>query len=209
MPQAKINAAGLRLVRLLVGNEPQTFESLIRSAGVTRTAVAEQLRVLLAAGLVERTIEKLNGRGRPRHRFAATRAALESLSASSQPLLVPAVWRAVDEIGGAELLEKVFKRVGSLLAERYSARITATDLKERLQQFVRLLEAEGALVELGRSRGRWHIRRRSCPFISLRNGHGTICAIDLDLLSAVAGREVRRVACRQEGSPSCVFEVAR
>jgi predicted ArsR family transcriptional regulator len=37
----------------------------------------------------------------------------------------------------------------------------------------------------------------------------TVCAIDLDLMSAVAGRQVRRIASRQDGSPSCIFEVER
>jgi predicted ArsR family transcriptional regulator len=209
MPEARINAAGLRVVKLLVGNEPQTIDSLIRAAGVTRTAVAEQLHALMAAGLVERTIEKLKGRGRPRHRFAATRAALASLSANNQSLVVPAVWQAIDELGGGELLKKVLKRVGRLLADHYSLRITATDPKERLQQFVKLLETEGALLELGRSNGRLVIRRRSCPFINMSDDKRTVCAIDLDLMSAVAGRQVRRIASRQDGSPSCIFEVER
>ena len=122
---------------------------------------------------------------------------------------MPAVWQAIDELGGGELLKKVLKRVGRLLADHYCVRITATDPKERLQQLVKLLETEAALLELGRNNGRLVIRRRSCPFINMSDDKRTVCAIDLDLMSAVAGRQVRRIASRQDGSPSCIFEVER
>ncbi|MGA2065839.1 MAG: ArsR family transcriptional regulator [Thermoguttaceae bacterium] len=209
MPEARINAAGLRVVKLLVGNPPQTVESLIRATGVTRTAVAEQLHALLAAGFVERTVEKLEGRGRPRHRFAAKRAALASLLADNQPPVVPAIWQAIHELGGDDLLKKVLQRVARLLANHYAASITAKDPKERVQQLVKLFESEGALVELCRSDGRLVIRRRSCPFINIADEKRNVCAIDLDLLSAVAGRRIRRIASRLDGSPSCIFEVER
>ncbi len=209
MPEAKINSAGLRVVKLLVGNEPQTVASLVRAAGVTRTAVTEQLHALLAAGLVERTVEKLKGRGRPRQRFAATSAALASLLGSNQSLVVPGIWQAIDEVGGPELLKKVLKRVGRLLSDHYSARITAMEPKERLQELVKLFEAEGALVELSRSGGRLVIRRRSCPFINVSDDKRTVCTLDQDLLAGVVGRPVHRIASRHEGSPSCIFEIDR
>ena len=54
MPDAIISAAGLRIVKLLVGNPPQTVSDLIGATRVTRTAVTEQLNELVAAGYVER-----------------------------------------------------------------------------------------------------------------------------------------------------------
>jgi predicted ArsR family transcriptional regulator len=209
MPEASISAAGLKIVKLLVGNAPQTICELIEAMGVTRTAVTEQLNELMEAGLVERTVEKLPGRGRPRHLFAANRSALLLLFADNQQLVVPAVWQAIEEAGGPELLKKILKRVGRSLAEHYCARITAKDPKERLHRFVELLEEEGSLVELHHSNGHLVIRKRSCPFISMCDSKRTICAIDLDVMSSVVGRPIRRIACRHDGHPSCVFEVER
>ena len=122
MPDATISAAGLRVMKLLVGNPPQTISDLIRAAGVTRTAVTEQLNELVAAGFVERSMERLLGRGRPRHRYKATDAALVLLFASNQHLVVPAIWRAIDEVGDEELANKIHQRVSHVLAEHYSAR---------------------------------------------------------------------------------------
>ena len=92
----------MRVVKLLVGHPPCTISELIDETGVTRTAVTEQLNELMASGFVERTVEKLPGRGRPRHRFSATKAALVLLFANNQQLVVPAIWKAIDEIGGED-----------------------------------------------------------------------------------------------------------
>ena len=95
MSHVTISTAGLRVMKLLVGNPPQTISELIRAAGVTRTAVTEQLNELVAAGFVERDTERLPGRGRPRHLYKATQAALVLLFASNQRLVVPAIWKAM------------------------------------------------------------------------------------------------------------------
>ena len=103
---ATISPAGLRIMKLLVGNPPQTVAELIRAAGVTRTAVTEQLNELVAAGFVERDTQRLPGRGRPRHLYRATDAALVLLFASNQRLVVPAIWRAILDVGGEELTQE-------------------------------------------------------------------------------------------------------
>ena len=76
MGYPNITPAAMRIVKSLVGTPPQTVVELMEATGVTRTAVTEQLNELEAAGLVERTVEKLSGRGRPRHRYATTNAAM-------------------------------------------------------------------------------------------------------------------------------------
>jgi len=70
------------------------------------------------------------------------------LFASNQRLVVPAIWRAIDELGDDDLADKIRKRVSHLLAEHYSAKITAKRPSERLRQFFDLLTAEGGLIEI-------------------------------------------------------------
>jgi predicted ArsR family transcriptional regulator len=207
MPNATISAAGLRVMKLLAGSPPKSVTELVRATGVTRTAITEQLNGLEGAGLVERAIERLEGRGRPRHIFSATNAALSLLFANNQHLLVPAMWQAIGEAGGPELMRKIAKRVSRSLAEHYSAQITATDPKERLRQFVALLREEGGLVEMGHKRKQTVVHKRTCPFISMVDEQHTVCTIDLDMMNAVVGRTVRRTACRHEGAPCCILEI--
>ena len=208
MADATVSAAGLRIVKLLVGNTAKTVADLIDETGVTRTAVTEQLNELVAAGFVERGTERLPGRGRPRHLYSATDASLLLLFASNQRLVVPALWRAIDEIGGEALSEKILQRVSSLLADHYNRRITARQPKERLKQLIELLNEEGALVEAVEQNGQLRMYKRSCPFISMLDDKRSVCCVDLEMMTAVVGREVRRTACRHEGAPCCTFEIA-
>jgi predicted ArsR family transcriptional regulator len=207
VPDLTISAVGLRMVKLLVGTEPQTITDLVRAIGVTRTAVAEQLNDLEAAGLVQRDTERLPGRGRPHYIYSATSSALVLLFASNQRLVVPAIWRAIEELAGAEMSKRILSRVSGFLADHYNAKIRATDPKERLKQFVDLLREEGGLLELQNENGHVALYKRSCPFISMADENRNICCVDLDMISNVVGAPVRQVTCRQDGSPCCVFEL--
>ena len=85
MPDIAISPAGLRIVKLLVGHPPQTVADLTRAAGVTRTAVTEQLNELMAAGFVERTDRAARPAAAGRATcYKATDAALVLLFAGNQ-----------------------------------------------------------------------------------------------------------------------------
>jgi predicted ArsR family transcriptional regulator len=199
----------MRIVKLLVGRAPQTVAQLIRAAGVTRTAVSEQLNELVAAGFAARSYERLPGRGRPRHLYSATDAALLLLFASNQHLLVPAMLRAVVDVGGDVLKQRVLKRVGCEMAEHYRERIDGKTPAERLRQMTELLCEEGDLVDVSEdSGGRLLINRRSCGFFSMFEESRSVCIVDEEMIGRVVGEPVRRTACRHDGDPCCQFVLA-
>ncbi len=198
----------MRIVRLLVGKPPQTVADLIKLTGVTRTAVTEQLNELVAAGFVDRGTESPAGRGRPRHTYSATNAALCLLFAGNQQLVVPAMWRAIEEAGGEALSKKVLRRVSRALAEHYSRQITVKDPKRRFRQLIELLGEEGVLVEAEQRNGNVVLSKRSCPFITMLDESHSVCCVDQAMMTQVVGRPVRRTACRYEGDPCCTFEIA-
>ncbi|NUQ63264.1 MAG: L-2-amino-thiazoline-4-carboxylic acid hydrolase [Pirellulales bacterium] len=207
---ATISAAGMRIVRLLVGRPPTTVASLIRVTGVTRTAVTEQLNELVGAGFVERRIEKLTGRGRPRHLYSATNHALLLLFASNQSQIVPAMWQSILEVGGEELVQRVLGRVSRALAEHYRQRIRGTTPQRRLDEMLQLLREEGSIVEVEKDKeGQLLLHRRSCPFFSMFDERTkAVCCIDQAMISEVVGAPIRRTACRHDGAPCCTFELA-
>ena len=208
MPDVAVSPAGMRIIRVLVGRKPVTVAQLIEAAGVTRTAVTEQLNELIAAGFVERSVERLTGRGRPRHVYRASHAALLMLFTSNQHLVVPAIWDAIREIGGNELSRKVLKKVARKLADHYRPKITGRTAAERLRQFARALSDEGHLVEIAQDqRGRPLMRKRSCAFISMFEDRRTVCEVDQEVLAALVDGPIRRIACRHDGQPCCVFQL--
>jgi DeoR family transcriptional regulator, suf operon transcriptional repressor len=208
MAQPIISPAGLRIIKLLAGNPPQTIAELLRAVGVTRTAIIEQLNELSAGGFVERQTQRLPGRGRPRYLYRATDAALVLLFASNEQLVVPAMWRAIRDVGGDDVLKKVVRRVSRLMAEHYNAKITSKRPEERLRQFLQLLAAEGGLIELSEADdGRVLFRKRTCAFLSMADSRRNVCHVDEEMMSYVVGRPVRRVCSRHDGAPCCTFEI--
>ncbi len=203
-----VSPAGLRIVKLLVGQPPKTVAALIRITGVTRTAVTEQLNDLVGARLVERSVERLPGRGRPRHVYKATDAAL-LLFANDQQVVMSALWRAVFDVCGENAAKKILKRVTRAMTDYYNQKITAKKPLERLRQLITHFASEGELIELVESQnGRWTLHRRSCPFANVADTRQIVCRIDQETINGVVGRHVRRVACRRNGDPCCTFEVA-
>lgn len=202
-----VSAAGMRVVKLLVGNPPQTVADLINAMGVTRTAVTEQLNELVAAGFVKRGTQRLPGRGRPRHVYSATDASLMLLFANNQRLVVPAMWRAIHDIGGNGLTKKVLRRVSRAMADHYKHRISSETPEERLRELTGLLCEEGGLVEAVDKDGQLVMRKRSCPFISMLDDKRSVCCVDQEMISQVVGRPVRRITCRHEGDPCCTFRI--
>ena len=210
MSQITVSDAGMRVVKLLVGNPPKTMADLIEATGVTRTAVTEKLNELVAAGLVARTIERTSSRGRPRHRYAATDAALLLLFADNRRLVVPALWKAINEIGGEKLTKKVLKRVGKSMAEHYRRRVKGRTPRTRLRQLMELLREEGGLLDVDSDGKRGlRIHKRSCPFFSMYEETQNVCTVDREMMSLVVGAKVKRTACRHEGDPCCTFELAQ
>ncbi|NMC19413.1 MAG: MarR family transcriptional regulator [Thermogutta sp.] len=207
MQDLSISHAGMRIIKLLVGEPPRSVADLIREMKVTRTAITEQLNELVAAGLVERKLQRLQGRGRPRHVYSATTGALLLLHAANQRLVFPAIWRAIHEIGGTKLTEEVIHRVSAVLARHYLQRIRSTTPAQRLSEMTALLQEEGVLVDMEEDMGRITIRQRSCPFIIMFEESRAACLLDREIFAMVAGAPVKQVACRHDGAPCCVFEV--
>ena len=198
----------MRVIKLLIGKPPQTVADLIRATGVTRTAVTEQLNELVAGGFAERSTERLAGRGRPRHLYSATDAALLLLFANNQRLLVPALWRAISEVGGEKLKDRVLERVSRELADHYSRRIDGKTPADRLRQMTELLCQDGDLVEIDEDPdGRLVMNKRSCGFFSMFEESRSVCCVDEAMMARVVGAPVRRTACRHDGAPCCRFEL--
>jgi predicted ArsR family transcriptional regulator len=207
MADVIVTAAGLRIIRLLVGQPPQTVSELATATGVTRTAVTEQLNDLLAGGFAERITERLPGRGRPHHLYRATSAAHLLLFADHQRLVAPALWAAINEVGGEELSARILRRASLMLADYYKSKITGTEPEERLRQMVSVLCHDGALIDLQSEGAGLQMHKRSCGFFSLFEPRRSICMIDEMVMSEVVGRPVRQVASRHDGAPCCVFEI--
>jgi predicted ArsR family transcriptional regulator len=207
MSRALVTAAGMRIIRVLVGNKPHTMAQLVEITGVTRTAVTEQLNELVSAGFVERSLQRV-GRGRPRHLFEATDAALTLLFENNQNLLGPAFLKALVEIAGHDVALKVMRRAAQDMAQHYNRQIAAQDPRQRMLEMAEILRREGVLVEVDQNEQTWQMRQRTCPFVDMIEDTRTVCDIECDLLSSVIRAPVELVGCRLDGCPGCSFQLS-
>ena len=203
-----VSATGMRLIRLLVGRPPRSVAELTKELGITRTGVMEQINELMAAGFVERSLEHLPGRGRPRNLFTTTDAALLLLFAGNQAVLVPAMWKAITELGGREMACRVVDRVAETLSEQYRRRISGTTPEERFREMSLLLREEGVEIEMDEQNDGLILYKRSCPFISMFEESESVCCVDQKMMALVVGRPVQRRLCRHRGDPCCSFVLA-
>ncbi|MEE9602144.1 MAG: hypothetical protein V3V75_02485 [Thermoguttaceae bacterium] len=205
---ATVSASGMRLVKLLVGQPPRGISELTEVVGTSRTAVAARLNELLAAGFVERSLQRSSGKGRPHNVYTTTDAALLLLFADHQRLVMPAIWKAIYRLGNEQLTNDILDLVAAELAEHYKPRITARQPGNRLQQMQKILCEEGGLVEIAKGEhGQLVLRKRTCPFLVMADEKQSICLVDQKMMSLVVGRPVRRVTSRHEGDPCCSFEL--
>lgn len=207
MAEATVSAAGMRIVKMLVGNESRTVADLMKATGVTRTAVTEQLNELMGAGFVERKVERLSSRGRPHNRYYATDAALLLLFASHERLIGPAIWKAINAIGGKELTDRILDDVSRRLADHYCRHIKTDDPEERLRAMNDLLADEGVLVEIDEADDQVKMHKRSCPYFGMFDEKRNVCCLDEMIMTHVVGKPVRRICCRHDGDPCCSFKI--
>ena len=185
-----------------------TMTDLTDRLGVTRTAISEPLRELRGAGLITQTVKRPGHRGRPSHVYSATPEAMETLIPKLQCAAAAASWEAIEQIGGAELLEQVQDKTGEILAGRYGALLHEEDPAARVRQFVKILEEEGFVMECSIEGRRAVLSKRNCPFVGIETLGGDFCRMHRQIVTLALGLPVLSVETRRQGESCCRFEIA-
>ena len=208
MPEMYITSAGMRIINLLVGQPPLAIAEMIDNLNVTRTAITEQLSELIEAGYVERTVEKLSSRGRPRHRYGITDLALTVLFPGAAGVVVPSIWKHIEQNCGLQMAEKIQELVAADLALKFKKIVDGDTLEERLQQFVEGL-ADKKVVAFTRvgSNGKTELVCKTNPFIGMQDGTDRYNRIATKMVSLVLHADVKMTSSRMAGNFCDVFEI--
>jgi predicted ArsR family transcriptional regulator len=129
---------------------PLSPDKLADAVGISRTAVLQQLHALTAAGLVQRSAVK-HGVGRPRHLYDLTPDAQMAFPANYRGLAASVV-RALDGIGGTDLLDEVFRVRRTQLARQIQSRFAEkglqnAPLEDRARELARFQDEQGYLCD--------------------------------------------------------------
>jgi predicted ArsR family transcriptional regulator len=169
--------------------------------------VRNRLTRLVGAGLVERRTEH-GGRGRPRHAYQASEAALKRLGQNYADLAVILWDEMMRTVEDRKLRRVLFARITDRLAELYRAQVSGGEWQRRMVQLGSLLHDRGIEAEVtGVGEGLLPVlKQHSCPYYELAEADRAVCAMERKMFEKVLGRSLRLSQCRLDGHRSCDFE---
>jgi predicted ArsR family transcriptional regulator len=181
-----------------------TVDQIATALGLTDNAVRSHLTSLERDGLVEQSLSKRGGVGKPAYEYRIAADAEPLFSQAYLPILVHLLEVLRDRLPPAEL-ERVMNDVGTRMAAGQT--VTPGELEKRVQGAAALLDALGGITEVARTdAGALAIRGFSCPLGAAVRGHPEVCSAVEVMLSDVIGAPVRE-CCERGDRPRCCFEV--
>lgn len=181
-----------------------TVDQIASALGLTDNAVRSHLTSLERDGLIEQSVARRGGVGKPAYEYRISADAEPLFSQAYLPILVQLLDVLHERLPHAEL-ESVMHDVGARLATAQGT--AAGELEERVERAATLLDALGGVTEVQRSDGgALAIRGFSCPLGAAVQGHPEVCSAVETMLSEVIGVPVRE-CCERGDRPRCCFEV--
>ncbi len=196
------------LLRLRQGG-PASPDRLAADLGASRTGVLQQLRALEAAALVSHATER-HGVGRPRHLYDVTPEA-QDLFPSNYDGLASSLLDAISEVGGTELLGRVFEARRDALAERVRRRLDertgpTAPLRDRVRELAVLQDEQGYLAgSLVAEDGVVRLVQHNCAIHRVAQGEPAACAAELELFQDLLGVSVTRETHIPAGDRCCTY----
>jgi predicted ArsR family transcriptional regulator len=192
------------LLDLLRKRGPLSIAQLAAEMDVTATAVRQRLTRLLAAGDIERAVERA-GRGRPLHRYALTEKGRRRAGANFADLAM-ALWHEVREIPDPEIRRGLLARISKRMATLYADEVRGSSLDEKMESLAAVFRERQIPFEVVREHELPILHVQACPYPELAEQDRGICSLEKMMFSELLGENVRLSHCRLDGHNCCTFE---
>ena len=194
-----------QILEFLLRNGPASIKDLEQAAGVTATAVRQQLASLIGESLVTISKER-QGVGRPRNLYRLTDRSHSLFACYCDEVALDLIGELL-ETEGADKLRYLLNRVGAKLASQYRRQIKGDAMGDRVRQLSLLLDRRGVRVALEHSGDTIILNEYNCPYHDLASVHRDVCEMERNAFSLALGAEVTLGTCIQDGHHSCQFVV--
>jgi predicted ArsR family transcriptional regulator len=182
-------------------------EHLAEAAGLTVSAVRQQLTALQRDGLVS-VGQKRSGAGRPRHQYRLTSAA-DALYPRAYAELTNEL---LDYVGQSdpELVETIFDRRRQRRIEGARARLQRGTFPEKMAELARILDEDGYLAEaMANEDGTFTIVEHNCAILGIALRYGQACGSELEFIRAVLPEAlVERTSHMVTGASHCSYLIS-
>lgn len=190
---------------------PTTPDGLASALGASRTGILQQLYALEEAGLVSHAAEK-HGVGRPRHVYDVT-ADAQGLFPTDYGGFASGLVKAIEAVGGADLVEQVFAarrvQIGDRIRRRMAERLDGSaTLAQRVRVLALLQDEAGYLADaLVAEDGTLRLREHNCAIDKIARRTTAPCDAELALFEEVIGAPVVRESHIASGDRCCTYRV--
>lgn len=197
----------MELLGLLRRKHAASAEAIAAALGITHNAVRQHLTNLERDGLVRSTPER-HKRGRPSLLFALTERA-DAEFPKRYGHLATMVMTELREIGGADLLDEVVRRIAARHARQIAPTMQGLDFDAAINRIVQWIRRSGTMAEAEAAEDGVHVSIHNCPFRSTAVKFPQLCGLTAQLILNTMDAQVSQASSIQRGDPYCSFVVQR
>jgi len=195
----------MEVLEFLRRKQAASAEVISAQLGITPNAVRQHLTNLERDGLVKSEPVR-SKRGRPSLMFSLTDKA-DAAFPKRYGQLATMVLNELAEMGGPELLDKLFERLADRYAGGIEGQMMGLDFDEKLTRVVEWIGRAGTLAEREDIPGGVRVTIHNCPFRNTALKYPQVCTITPRLLVKLLDAQVSQDASIHRRDPYCSFVV--
>jgi predicted ArsR family transcriptional regulator len=182
-----------------------SIKDLAADMEVTPSAIRMHIAQLQATGAIE--ADKVReGVGRPYFVYSVTPEA-HNLFYKDYGDLARLLLEEVAETQGADVLQRVLRRVSQRLADLYRDQVWSQKLADRVEAWAELLDQRGVAVEIERTDAGFVVREYGCPYQNVALENRAVCEMERQVMARLLESGVEMTQCVLDGHRGCQFEI--
>ena len=197
----------MEVLEFLRRKQAASAEAISAELGITPNAVRQHLTNLERDGLVKSEPVR-HKRGRPSLLFSLTERADASFP-KRYGQLATMVLTEVQEMGGPEALDEIFRRVALRHAESVRQDMEGLSFDDKLKRLVAWIGRAGTLAESEDTPEGVRVTIHNCPFRNTALKFPQVCTITPHLINDLLGAPVSQAESIHRHDPYCSFLVQR
>ena len=197
----------MEVLELLRRKKAASAESISAELGITANAVRQHLTNLEREGFVKSEPQRAK-RGRPSLLFSLTDRA-DSVFPKRYGQLATMVLTEVQEMGGPEALDEIFRRVALRHATAVEPDLEDLDFDARLRHVVAWIGRAGTLADTEETDEGVRVSIHNCPFRTTALKFPQVCTITPQLLTHLLDASVSQGHSIHRGDAHCSFVVQK
>ena len=197
-----------RLLGLLKASHGSTVLELAESMSMSVVAARKHLCDLEMNGLVELSVEKPCGRGRPQHVYRLSQKGEGTFPKSYAGLCLDVLEHLQTLFGEGALLQVLSAREDKLFESWKPLLEAETTLRAKLERLSELLSEAGYQARVCEcERGNLYLEQGNCPSLEVARHFKQICGVEQTLYQRLLGVPVVRESQISNGAKLCRYRV--